>query len=67
MQNFDAGMFKDFRFSESRRVNIRWEVFNSLNHANFSNPTASLSSSNFGRILSAGSPRIMQLAAKFYF
>ena len=67
MQNLDAGMFKDFRFSESRRINIRWEVFNSLNHANFSNPTASLSSSNFGRILSAGNPRIMQLAAKFYF
>jgi hypothetical protein len=67
LQNFDAGMFKDFRFSETRRINIRWEVFNSLNHANFSNPTAALSSSNFGRILSAGNPRIMQLAAKFYF
>ncbi len=67
MQNLDAGMFKDFQVSESRRFEIRWEVFNSLNHANFANPTASLSSSNFGRITSAGNPRIMQLAAKFYF
>jgi hypothetical protein len=67
VQNFDAGMFKEFRFSEIRRINLRWEVFNSLNHANFANPTASLSSSNFGRILSAANPRIMQLAAKFYF
>jgi hypothetical protein len=66
-QNLDAGMFKDFNFSESRRFEIRWEVFNSLNHANFANPTAALSSANFGRILSAGNPRIMQLAAKFYF
>jgi hypothetical protein len=67
LQNLDAGMFKDFRFTESRRINVRWEVFNTLNHANFANPTASLSSSNFGRILSAGNPRIMQIAAKFYF
>ena len=67
LQNVDGGMFKDFRLSESRRFEVRWEVFNSLNHPNFANPTASLSSSNFGRILTAGNPRIMQLAAKFYF
>jgi hypothetical protein len=67
LQNFDAGMFKDFRVTESKRFEIRWEVFNSLNHPNFSNPTASLASSNFGRITTAGSPRIMQLAGKFYF
>jgi len=67
MQNFDAGLFKDFHLNENRRFEIRWELFNSLNHANFSNPTSALSSSNFGRILTAGNPRIMQLAAKFYF
>ena len=67
LQNFDSGLFKDIRFSESKRFEIRWEVFNTLNHPNFGNPTASLSSSNFGRILTAGNPRIMQLAAKFYF
>ncbi len=38
-----------------------------LNHANFANPTASLNSSNFGRILTAGDPRIMQFALKFNF
>ncbi len=67
LENFDSGLFKDFRVSESRRFQIRWEVFNSLNRPPFANPTASLSSSNFGRILTAGNPRIMQLAAKFYF
>ncbi|HEY6989579.1 MAG TPA: carboxypeptidase regulatory-like domain-containing protein [Bryobacteraceae bacterium] len=65
--NFDAGLFKQFRIDESRRFELRWEVFNTLNHANFLNPTASFSSPNFGRILSARDPRIMQLAAKFYF
>jgi len=67
LQNLDAGLFKDVRLNENRRFQIRWEVFNSLNRPPFQNPTASLSSSNFGRILTAGNPRIMQLAAKFYF
>lgn len=67
IQNFDTGMFKEARIGESRRFEIRWDVFNTLNRANFQNPNASFSSSNFGRILSARDPRIMQLAAKFYF
>ncbi len=67
LENLDAGLFKEVRITESRRFQIRWEVFNSLNRPPFQNPTASLSSSNFGRILTAGNPRIMQLAAKFYF
>ncbi|HEY1946197.1 MAG TPA: carboxypeptidase regulatory-like domain-containing protein [Bryobacteraceae bacterium] len=67
LANFDAGLFKQFPINESRRFELRWEVFNVLNHTNFLNPTASLSSSTFGRILSARDPRIMQLAAKFYF
>jgi hypothetical protein len=67
LQNFDSGLFKDIRIDERRRFQIRWEVFNSLNRPAFQNPTASLASSNFGRITTAGNPRIMQLAAKFYF
>jgi hypothetical protein len=67
LANFDAGLFKQFPIDESRRFELRWEVFNTFNHPNFLNPTASFSSTNFGRILSARDPRIMQLAAKFYF
>ena len=50
-----------------RAFQFRWEVFNVLNHASFNNPTSALNSSNFGRILSAGDPRIMQFAFKFDF
>jgi hypothetical protein len=67
LENLDSGLFKDIRIDERRRFQIRWEVFNSLNRPPFQNPTASLASSNFGRITTAGNPRIMQLAAKFYF
>jgi hypothetical protein len=67
LQNFDVGLSKDFRVTENKRFQFRWGVFNSLNHPNFANPTAAFSSTNFGRILSAGNPRIMQVALKFYY
>jgi hypothetical protein len=43
------------------------ESFNVLNHPNFGLPVADLNSPNFGRILSAGPPRLMQFAAKIMF
>ena len=42
-------------------------ITNVINKANFNNPTTGLNSSNFGRILSAGDPRIMQFGFKFDF
>jgi hypothetical protein len=46
---------------------IRLDVFNVLNWTNYNNPNTTLSSSSFGKITSAGDPRILQLAAKFHF
>ena len=37
-------------------------MFNVLNHTNFNAPVTALNNANFGKILSAGDPRIMQLA-----
>ncbi len=65
LQN-DLGISRNFKFGP-RTFQFRWEVFNVLNRANFNNPTTALNSSNFGRILSAGDPRIMQFAFKFDF
>jgi hypothetical protein len=48
-------------------LQFRWEIFNVINKANFNNPTSGLNSSNFGRILTAGAPRIMQFALKYDF
>ena len=33
--NNDIAMFKNFKFGETRGVQLRWEVFNVFNHANF--------------------------------
>ena len=49
------------------RLQLRAEAFNVLNHPNFGLPVADLNSPNFGRILSAGPPRLMQFAAKVMF
>jgi len=65
LQN-DLGVSKNFKIGD-RTLQFRWEVFNVLNHASFNNPTTGLNSSNFGRILSAQDPRIMQFAFKFDF
>jgi hypothetical protein len=46
---------------------FRAEFFNAFNNVNFSGPSASLSSSSFGRITAAGDPRILQFALKVLF
>ena len=38
-----------------------------INHVNYNAPVTALNSANFGRILSAGDPRIMQFALKVDF
>jgi hypothetical protein len=63
----DANVSRSFQIRERLHFDLRFEAFNSLNHTNFSGPSATLSSSTFGKINSSGSPRILQLAAKFRF
>jgi hypothetical protein len=65
LQN-ELGISRNFKFG-ARAFQFRWEIFNVLNKANFNNPTAALNSTNFGRILTAGDPRIMQFAFKYDF
>jgi hypothetical protein len=63
----DLGISRNFKVGGSRTFQFRWEIFNVINKANFNNPTTGLNSSNFGRILSAGDPRILQFGFKFDF
>jgi hypothetical protein len=65
--NFDSALFKQFRITEGREFELRWEVFNTFNRPNFNNPVSAVNNVNFGRITSASDPRIMQVAAKFRF
>jgi hypothetical protein len=38
-----------------------------LNHTNFSTPVNSVQNARFGQITSAGDPRILQVAMKYWF
>lgn len=69
--NWDAGLSKNIRFSESVRLQIRAEAFNVLNRTNL-NQTADLNvgSTTFGRITTTNAtatPRIIQFGARLDF
>lgn len=63
----DASLVRNFKVREAINLELRAESFNVANHANFSLPVADLNSPNFGQILSANSPRLMQFALKLLF
>lgn len=69
INNWDFQLFKDTRITESTKLELRIEFYNVFNHTQF-NPggiVTDISDPRFGRELSANAPRLIQLAAKFYF
>ncbi|HTZ57533.1 MAG TPA: TonB-dependent receptor [Acidobacteriaceae bacterium] len=70
INNFDLTLQKMLRLNEGNSVEFRAEGFNAFNHAQFYGPAAVDGQSedpNFGQIVSAAAPRLVQLAAKFIF
>jgi hypothetical protein len=71
INNFDMALQKNLRFAEARSLEVRLESFNTFNHAQFYGPAAVdgqvEDTQNFGKIVSAAAPRLVQLAAKFSF
>jgi len=69
--NLDASISKNFHFTESSYFQLRFETFNTLNHAVFAAPNvSSATSSNFGQITSTISnslPRQIQLGGRIVF
>jgi hypothetical protein len=71
----DLSLVRSFRVSSTQRLEARVEAFNAFNWFRAGavatdptmSPVTSFSSANFGRILSAGDPRIMQFAVKYQF
>jgi len=64
---FDTALSKQFRVTEGRSLQFRWEAYNAFNSVNYSNPSTNITSSLFGRITSAATARYMQLALRFVF
>jgi hypothetical protein len=71
INNFDMALQKNLHFAEAKSLEFRLESFNIFNHTQFYGP-ASVDgqvedTQNFGKIVSAAAPRLVQLAAKFSF
>ena len=62
----DLSLVRAFQFG-TQRIEARVEAFNAFNWFRWGNPVNNFSSATFGRILSAGDPRIMQFAVKYQF
>jgi hypothetical protein len=65
--SIDVSLVRHVPLSSTVRLELRAESFNVTNHTNFGLPVADLNAATFGRILSAGAPRLMQLGAKLVF
>lgn len=71
IENLDASIFKIFTFTERFRLEFRSEFFNAFNHANFTNPSSSFTTSSlgsFGRVFNTTTdPREIQFGLKLYY
>jgi Carboxypeptidase regulatory-like domain len=70
INNFDLTLQKLLRLGEAKSLEFRLEGFNAFNHAQFYGPASvdgQVEDPNFGQIVSARAPRLVQLAAKFSF
>jgi len=70
MDNYDIALLKNVELTESKSLQFRLEAFNAFNHAQFFGPQAvngNISSSTFGQVINAASPRLAQLGVKFFF
>lgn len=66
--NVDLSFSRNVNFAQGRRVELRVEAFNLFDHVNWADPNVTVGSATAGRITgTAGSPRIMQFAAKYSF
>jgi hypothetical protein len=65
--NIDAGIHRDFRVTERVKLTLRGELFNSLNHVNFSNPNAQIGGPTAGQISATQPARTVQIAMRAVF
>ncbi len=68
--NWDLALLKDTHLTESKVLEFRLETFNTFNHSQFfgaNSVDGNINDSTFGEVISAMSPRLMQVSLKFRF
>lgn len=63
------GLYKNFAFNSTTRLQLRFNAFNALNHPRFGSPDTNPTHSNFGVVTRAqvNQARTIELGGKFYF
>jgi hypothetical protein len=64
---WDFSAHKDFPWGADRKVQLRLEVFNVTNHANFGKPDGRFGAASFGTISTALDARQAQIGVKLFF
>ena len=68
INNSDLSFYKNTNITEKTSLQLRVDLFNAFNHAQFNNPSGNVSSGLFGQITSTRiAARITQLSASFSF
>ena len=78
LNNFDIALYKDIRITESKRIEIRFETYNTFNHTqwfpgsyqpnnNAGGTVSDINDPRFGRVIAANPARIVQIGGKIYF
>jgi hypothetical protein len=69
LADWDFSVHKKIPLTETKYLQFRAEIFNVFNRTNFSNPDGGYSDgpTEFGKITTAGDPRLLQFAMKFFF
>lgn len=67
LKDWDLGVEKDFRISESKHLEFRSEFINFTNSPVFNAPNTSVDSTQFGWVTASQYARNVQFALKFYF
>jgi putative hemolysin len=66
-RDIDLGISRDFRFEHGIGLQFRADATNAFNMVSLNAPTATLNSSNDGKITAAASPRLIQFGARISF
>jgi len=67
-RNWDFSAFKSIGVAEGKQLQLRAELFNFLNHANYRLPNSDISSPGlYNHITEAQDPRLVQFALKFLY
>lgn len=62
--NVDLALSKNFKVRETMNLQVRADMFNTLNHVNYGSPNTDVTSASFGEINSAGGMRVVQFNAR---